>query len=182
MGAETRRQVLLGATALILAFAIYRAWPAGTAAQTAASPRSRGPAAASAAAAAAGVSAPDVHLRALDSERPKPGATLRDLFRFRVKPSPSQSRARLYPVEPPVPAGPPPPPPLPPIAFKFIGMVEAPGQASKIAVLSDGKNVFHGHEGDIIEGRYRILRIGAESLEMAYLDGRGRQTIRLSGT
>jgi len=31
-------------------------------------------------------------------------------------------------------------------------------------------------------GQYRILRISAESIEMAYLDGRGRQTIRLSGS
>ena len=50
------------------------------------------------------------------------------------------------------------------------------------AVLSDGRNVFQGREGDIIEGRYRILRIGVESLEMAYLDGRGRLTIRLTGS
>ena len=39
----------------------------------------------------------------------------------------------------------------------------------------------HGKEGDIIDGRYRILKIGTESIEMAYLDGRGRQTIRLTG-
>jgi len=83
------------------------------------------------------------------------------------------------PVVPPGPIGLPPPPP---IALKFIGTVEAPRQsAQKIAVLSDGRNVFHGREGDIIEGRFRILRIGAESIEMAYLDGRGRQTIRLTG-
>jgi len=81
-----------------------------------------------------------------------------------------------------VPTGPVGPAPPPPIALKFIGTVETPGQsAKKIAVLSDGRNVFHGREGDIIEGRFRILRIGAESIEMAYLDGRGRQTIRLTG-
>ena len=39
----------------------------------------------------------------------------------------------------------------------------------------------HGKEGDIIDGRYRILKIGTESIEMAYVDGRGRQTIRLTG-
>ena len=71
-------------------------------------------------------------------------------------------------------------PPLPPITYKFIGVVETPGQ-QKYGVLSDGRNVFHGREGDIIEGRFRILKIGAESIEMAYLDGRGRQTIRLTG-
>ena len=83
----------------------------------------------------------------------------------------------------PVPTGPPPPPPLPPIGYKFIGVVEGPAQATKIAILSDGRNApFTGREGDIIEGRYRILKIGVESIEMAYLDGRGRQTIRLTGS
>jgi len=50
-------------------------------------------------------------------------------------------------------------------------------------VLSDGRGgiPMYGKEGDIIDGRYRILKIGVESIEMAYLDGRGRQTIRLSG-
>ena len=50
-------------------------------------------------------------------------------------------------------------------------------------MLSDGRNPpFQGEEGDIIEGRYRILKIGVESIELAYLDGRGRQTIRLTGS
>jgi hypothetical protein len=34
---------------------------------------------------------------------------------------------------------------------------------------------------DIIDGRFRILSIGTESLDIAYADGRGRQTLRLTG-
>jgi hypothetical protein len=74
-----------------------------------------------------------------------------------------------------------PPPGPPPIALKFIGLVEAPTQGGKLAVLSDGRSVFHGFEGAIIDGRYRIVRIGVESIEMTYVDGGGRQTIRLTG-
>jgi hypothetical protein len=50
-------------------------------------------------------------------------------------------------------------------------------------MLTDGKGgvPIYGEEGDVVEGRYKILKIGVESIEMAYLDGRGRQTIRLSG-
>ena len=83
-------------------------------------------------------------------------------------------------VGPPVPEAPPPPPP---ISLKFIGTV-APSSApaGKIAVLSDGKFVFYGREGDIIEGRYRLVKIGEESLQIEYVDGRGRQTLRLSGS
>ena len=69
------------------------------------------------------------------------------------------------------------------LRLKFIGIVDA-GQSKKIvAVLSDGGALpFYGNEGDTSLGQYRILRIGAESIEMAYLDGRGRQTIRLTGS
>jgi hypothetical protein len=49
-------------------------------------------------------------------------------------------------------------------------------------VLSDGKVVVHGKEGAEIEGRYRIVKIGEESLQIEHVDGRGRQTIRLSGS
>ena len=40
---------------------------------------------------------------------------------------------------------------------------------------------YYGREGEVIEGRYRIVKIGVESIELAYLDGRGRQTIRQTG-
>jgi len=40
----------------------------------------------------------------------------------------------------------------------------------------------YGIEGGTVAGRYRVLRIGAESIEMSYLDGRGRQTIRQTGS
>ena len=76
-----------------------------------------------------------------------------------------------------VPAGPPPPPP---ITLKFIGIVKK-ADGTRIAVLSDGKRPIYGVEGQEIEGRYRILKIGLESIEMSYIDGRGRQTIRLNG-
>jgi hypothetical protein len=90
-------------------------------------------------------------------------------------------------MEPPVarnvPAAPPGAVPPAPIPLKFIGIVEASAQAKRIAALVDTTgHAYHGAEGDIVAGQYRILKIGVESIEMAYLDGRGRQTIRLSGS
>jgi hypothetical protein len=125
---------------------------------------------------------PDVHLEALFEDRTKPVSTERNLFRFKPKPAPPPPPPPVAVTAPgPVaPSGPPPPPPIP---YKFIGLVEVPGQKKRIAVLSDGRsNPLYGREGDIIEGRYRIVRIGAESIELEYIDGRGRQTIRLSGS
>jgi hypothetical protein len=128
--------------------------------------------------------APDVHLEALDAERPKPDAGRRNLFRFKPKPPPPPPPAALTRPGPAetaqAPAGPPPPPP---IALKFIGIVDA-GQSKKVvAILSDGRgSPVYGREGETVLGQYRILRIGTESIEMSYLDGRGRQTIRLTGS
>ena len=59
-------------------------------------------------------------------------------------------------------------------------MVEK-SDGTRIAVLSDGKRPISGKEGEEIEGRYKILKIGNESLEIAYIDGRGRTQLRLSG-
>jgi hypothetical protein len=128
-----------------------------------------------------------VRLDALTRVRPEPEGGGRNPFRFRpAVPPPSMAAGPrggaampAMPVGPPVPVGPPPPPP---IALKFIGVVEQTPSRLKLAVLSDGRNVFYGKEGEVIEGRYRIERIGVESIEMAYVDGRGRQTLRLSGS
>ena len=58
-------------------------------------------------------------------------------------------------------------------------LLEAHGE--KIASLSDGRGVVVGKEGEIVLGRYKIWRIGEESIELSYVDGTGRTTIRLSG-
>lgn len=103
----------------------------------------------------------------------------RNLFRFRPRVEPVVFRPPPPPVQP---SAPPPPPGPPPIALRFIGLLEATQSSGRIAILSDGRgNVINGKEGDIIEGRYRLLRVGPDSAEVAYLDGRGRQVIRLSG-
>jgi hypothetical protein len=130
---------------------------------------------------------PDVGLEALNRTPPEPLSAGRNLFQFGAAPAPKPAAGRPPGVmRPPVnPAGPGAAnggrPMVDPIPLKFIGIVEAPGPMGRVAVLSDGRDVYHGHEGDIIEGRYRIVRIGLESIEMAHLDGSGRQMIRLTG-
>lgn len=183
MEAERRKYALLGALALVLVVVAYRVWPSGTSAATSQSSSRQGGRSGTGRATTP-AEAPDVHLKALETDRPRPGLSERNLFRFRPKaPPPPSSPIAGGPTEALVATGlPRPPPPPSPIPFKFIGIVDAAAQAAKIAVLSDGRNVFHGREGDIIEGRYQIVHIGAESVEMAYLDGRGRQSIRLTGS
>jgi hypothetical protein len=126
------------------------------------------------------ITAPDVHLEALTAERTKPDDVSRNLFRFKPKPPlPPPPRVEVpRPVTPPVPAGPPPPPDIP---LKLAAILQ---QGSiKVASLTDTSgNVILAKEGDAVEGRYRLWRIGVESIEISYLDGRGRKTIRLSGS
>ena len=57
-----------------------------------------------------------------------------------------------------------------------------PATTGRVAIFKDaGGDILNGGEGDVLDGRYRLLKINAESADLAYTDGRGRQTIRLSG-
>jgi hypothetical protein len=188
MAPDRRKQIVLGGFLVLLAAVAYYAMSATSVARAPAS-NGRGAAAPASRASNAqpAADAPDVHLKSLSDQRSEPGAGERNLFAFKPRaappPPPPGPVAPAVPVSP-VPSGPPPPPPLPPIPLKFIGVMEqGPGKA-KIALLSDSVgHVFSGTEGGPpVEGRFRILRIGAESIEMSYLDGRGRQTIRLTGS
>ncbi len=180
MATERQREIALGLVLVVLAFVLYRAV---TSLETTTSPTSGGSASLSNERAGAARSArvteppetaPDVHLRVLANARPTPISGERDLFRFRPAP-PSLVRNT-----PGVPAG---PSALSPIPLKFIGIVEAPTQSRRITALVDSTgHSFHGREGDVVVGQYRILKIGVESIEITYLDGRGRRTIRLSGS
>ena len=129
---------------------------------------------------------PDVRLEQLQHDEGPFQTPMRNPFRFERRTTPGAptgpARPRRVIEAPPEPTGPPPEPPPPPIPLRFIGYLEPRDGKGRIAVLSDGRGtVIDGKEGDVIEGRYRLLRVGNESAELAYLDGRGRQTIRLSG-
>ena len=126
----------------------------------------------------------DVGLERLTAGRDGLQPVQRNPFRFRPKPAPPPPAPRpvvraVQPVAPPVPTGPPPPPPIP---LRYVGYADEVGPTPRFGVFSDGKGmVANAKEGDILEGRYRVLRVGTESAELVYLDGRGRQTIPLRG-
>ena len=175
-----RRPLVAGGVAVAIAVALvaFRAdSPAGTAVRTS----NRVP---TARASQGDVPVVDVKIELLKDPRAELAEAERNPFRFQPRPAPPPPRVvappvRPVPVAPPAPSGPPPPPP---IALRFIGLMDAPTQGGRVAIMSDGRgNVFYGKEGDIIEGRYRVVKIGPESAELSYADGRGRQTIRLSG-
>jgi hypothetical protein len=185
-----RRTLIAVAVAVILAAAVAWAWfgPSAASPSAVATRQSGPPRRASEQQDGALPPAASVKLGSLESPKAEPADATRNPFRFeRAAPktgNPDSGEPGLVlkpaePAAPPAPTGPPAPPPIP---LKFIGMVEK-ADGSKLAVLvaGEGRSPMHGKEGDIIDGRYRILKIGTESIEMVYLDGRGKQTIRLTG-
>jgi hypothetical protein len=124
----------------------------------------------------------DVNLEALKGEHDPPVGPERNLFVFRPKAPPRPVSHEAPPTPAFVPTGPAGPPALPQIPLKYIGLLEPGGARAKVAILSDGRgSTFHAREGEVIDGRYQLIKIGTDSLELSYVDGRGRQTLRLSG-
>jgi hypothetical protein len=97
-------------------------------------------------------------------------------------PPPPPPQAPRPVVTPPAPSGPPQPPPRPAIPVKFLGVAEDPSRPGKMVSLSINGVVVLAREGDVVDGRYRLVKVGLESIVMAYLDGQGQQVIRQSGT
>jgi hypothetical protein len=84
--------------------------------------------------------------------------------------SPDQQKAAQ------IPQGPPPPPP---INLKFYGFANKPGEP-KAAFLSQGEDLFIAREGEIVDRRYKVLRISPMSVEIEDVLNNNRQSIPLT--
>ena len=121
----------------------------------------------------------DVKIEALQKPAPAAGDSERNPFRFKPAPPPPPPPVpKPIATTPAVPVDTGPPPP-PPITIKFIGVIETAG--GKVGAFTDCRATFPGREGEVIEGRYRVVRIGIESAIVEYRDGRGRTTLPLNG-
>jgi hypothetical protein len=83
----------------------------------------------------------------------------RDIFRSQAEEPPMPK-----PVEPAMPAVQVPPPP-PPIPLKFYGFASRK-DGNKRIFLQQGEDIFVAKEGDIVNRRYKILHIGANSVDV----------------
>jgi hypothetical protein len=77
----------------------------------------------------------------------------------------------------------PPPQPVvqgpPPINLKFFGVASRAGEAQKV-FLSEGESIFVAHEGDIVNSRYKVVKINPQSVEIEDLLNNNRQSIPLT--
>ena len=163
---------LVALLAFVLVVVYVRRADAPASSPAAASNRTRGTAPAASTPAVA-----DVRLEVLKASETDLEPATRNPFQFKSRALPppqvtAPTRGPVIVAPPPLPPG---PPPLPPIALKFIGVLDT--AQGRVAVLRDGGgDIVNGKEGDIIDGRYRLLKIGVESADLSYVDGRGRQS------
>jgi hypothetical protein len=99
----------------------------------------------------------------------------RDIFQNQPEPPPVTA------VKPVINTGPPPPPPPPPIPLKFYGF-SGSKSGPKQVFLSKGDDIFIAKEGQVIDRRYKILKIGATSIEVEDVLTNNRQTLPLTSS
>jgi hypothetical protein len=103
----------------------------------------------------------------------------RNLFRFGQRPAPPPPPTVAPPPAPTPPPAPPAPTGPPPIQLRLTG-ITTDGTGRPVAQLKDQKGVlFMGTEGMIVDGQYKIVKIGVTSVVVSYVDGTGQRAIPL---
>jgi hypothetical protein len=131
---------------------------------------------------------PRIDLARLEVERPEATAGRRDLFRFgsaagdanaEREPAPTQTPEPL--VTPPIEAVATPPPGPPPLNLKYLGSVENRAGVKVAVLMTDRKEVLTGQMGETVANRYRIARIGLESVDLEDVGSGQSRRIPLRG-
>lgn len=105
-----------------------------------------------------------------------------DIFRAKAAPTPPPVALPTPGSQVFVPAAAPTPPPLPPIHLKFYGFASNKGDNVKRVFLSEGEYIFIAKEGDIVKGRYRIVRVNPNNIEVEDVLNNNRQAIPLTAS
>lgn len=191
IGSENRNKVIAAGVLLVLAlFSVGRMLfsspdrPPVSAVQAAANVPATRPAAAAKKVAAKGQAKagnesldPRLQLKLLEaSEAVKYEGKGRNIFLAQAEAIP-QPKAQV--AVRPQPVMPPPPPQPPPIDLRFFGFASRPGEPKRV-FLKQGEDTFIAGEGDIVDRRYRIIRIGPTFVEVEDVLNNNRQSIPLT--
>jgi hypothetical protein len=113
----------------------------------------------------------------------------RNLFQFTTAAAMAAARSpepRIIPTKPVPTAAPPPPtpvvavtPPPPPINLKYFGYTSSRQGGKKRAFFIDGEEILIGTEGDLVKRRYRVVRIGVNSVVVEDTQNNNTQTLTL---
>ena len=132
-----------------------------------------GPAAGSRGAAAAEADLPRIDLGRLSLEREKARAGRRNIFDFGTE-RPPQALAGATTTPPPTQVAPPTPvpvtmatpPSIPPLNVKYIGSLENKVGLRVAILMTDRKEILTGQAGEMVANRFRIVKIGYESVDI----------------
>jgi hypothetical protein len=104
-------------------------------------------------------------------------ATQRNIFTFGDIPKPIDKTplppvpkiligkdGKPIPLTPPGPVTPPPPPGPPPITLKYYGFTSPKSSGRKRAFFLDGEDIILASEGDMVKRRYKLVKIGVNSV------------------
>jgi hypothetical protein len=136
-----------------------------------------------------------IDLSRLDAPRGENEAGRRDLFAFGQSPRDREDEAPpptvIVATPPPGPAGgpaggsgaesSPATPSLPPLNLKYIGSVENKAGVKVAVLLTDRREVLTGQAGQVVANRYRIARIGLESVDLEDVGSGQSRRIPLKG-
>jgi hypothetical protein len=125
---------------------------------------------------------PTFHRLQLEESRKIKYEPGRNIFEMQAAPMPTPM-ANVRPTPPPGPPTPTPTPPPPPIPLKFYGFANKPGETKRIFLAEgDPQNsvVFIAKQGDIVDRRYRVLQIAANSVQIEDVLYNNKQTIPLT--
>ena len=140
---------------------------------------------------------PRIDLARIDAPRAEGEAGRRDLFAFGTA-APSEAEGVAPPpvaaatTSPGGPAGAPEgmpgglasgpvTPSLPPLSLKYIGSVENKAGVKVAVLLTDKREVLTGQAGQVVANRYRIARIGLESVDLEDVSSGQSRRIALKG-
>ena len=134
----------------------------------------------------AGSPLPVIDYARIANPAPASGLGTRDLFDFAAPPPapvpspPPESVSAAAERDLPPPITVPTPTPLPPLNIKYIGAVERKGV--KVAMLmTERSEVLTGQVGDMVGNRFRIVKIGIESVDVQQVGSEQVQRIPLKG-
>lgn len=74
------------------------------------------------------------------------------------------------------------PPPLPPLNVKYIGSVENASGAKVAVLVTDRQEVLTGQAGQVVANRYRVARIGLESVDLEDVNTGQSRRVPLKGS
>ena len=112
---------------------------------------------------------------------------VRNLFQFGASPLPKTPDPRITlaaqaaaaaAVNTPTP-GPPPTPPPPPIPLKFYGYATPAPSGAKRVFLLDGEDIIVAAEGQLVKSRYKLVRVGINSIVVEDMQFKHQQTLPL---